>query len=632
LLFAILKIKCNYRIKKSYDVLTDEIELILGAKTGKFQNLIYIKNEDLELPHGQNYVFAIEELDKIQNSLIDGMLLPKLFQYDKISLWWVIYQSLIPEFKKVINFTHQFKKLLDHEKITKVTIKNNFDKLYIIKQICNEKNIQLHYSNSQYLKFKIKSKGKNSIQKKRYSKIFEQKINQRIKIFEQKSKKLPDIKNKIIFPVSTNFHRDIFDFSKNNSTKGEYLITPLMNMFEDDQIIGIDLDYTFSGQFDILSERLSNKIPWIPIEKFLEKTNQNNQNLFIEKYKKIITDEKFQNLFQFDNIFLWSYLKNFFEKMMFSPYIPFYIQLIDELTIYFSNNKPKAVIIPYETGSIALIIIAVLKLLHVKTIGVQHGYIYPNSPMYSQTNFHDENNVSGYILPDHFLVFGEYVKNLLTKIGYPKEKLVSFGNPSLFKLQNFFDNFSEDAVRNKLGIDSTQKIILFTTGKMQRNYSSAGIYDYDEKIWKSLLLNFKDNDEYFIILKPHPTELDTSAYATIQRDIKNKNSLIIQHDLFELIQIASVLVSVVSSSMFEALSFQKPVIQVKFKDEIHPILDDANIVLKTNLSNLLTTITNLETDENLRNKFKLHAKQFIKYHYGIPEINPDLVLKEILEI
>lgn len=608
-----------------------EIELILGTKSGKFKNLIYVKNEDLELPHGQNYIFAIKELDKIQNSSINGISIPELFQYGKISLWWVIYQSLIPEIKKITNFIYQFKKIIETEKITKVIIENNFDKLKILEQICNEKNIKLHYSNSEYLKFKIKRKAKNSIQKKRYSNIFEQKINQRKNIFDKKFEQLPTMKNKIVFPVSSNFHRNIFDFSKKTSVKGEYLITPMMNMFEDDQIIGIDLDYTFSGQFDVLSSRLSNKISWFPIEKLLEKTNKKNSKLFLKKYEKIINNLKFQNFFQFDNIFLWSYLNDFFEKMTYSPYIPFYIHLIDDLTNYFSKNKPKAVLIPYETGSIALIITAVLKFLDVKTIGIQHGYIYQNSPMYSQTNFYDMDNESGYILPDHLFLFGEYVKNLLIKIGYPVEKLISFGNPSLFNLSNFYENFSEKNLRKKLGISDSQKILLFTTGKMQKNYSSGGIYDYDEKIWKSLLLDFKDNDEYFIILKPHPTETNISVYEEIQDNIKNKNSLIIQHDLLELIQISSFLVSIVSSSMFEALALQKLVIQVKFKNEIHPIFDNANVVSTTTLSTLSKTITNLKNDESLQNELKLNAKKFVKQHYGIPEDDPYSILKKILK-
>ena len=30
--------------------------------------------------------------------------------------------------------------------------------------------------------------------------------------------------------------------------------------------VGIDLDYTFRGDFEVLSERLNDSIPWIPIE------------------------------------------------------------------------------------------------------------------------------------------------------------------------------------------------------------------------------------------------------------------------------------------------------------------------------------------------------------------------------
>ena len=610
--------------------MVNEKELVIGIKSERTQNILYVNNEDLELPHGQNYVYAINLMENIQNSQINDESIPKLFLYDNFSIWWVLYQSLIPEIKKITNFIHQLSKLLDSENITKITVNTNFDKLNIIKEISSKKNIPVHYSHSVYLKYKISNKTKNSIQKKRYSKIFEEKTDKRKNIFEQKFSNLPDINNKIIFPVSTNFHRDVFDFTKNQSIRGEYLITPIMNMFNVDEIVGIDLDYTFTGQFDVLSERLNDKILWCPIEEFLDNSSTANHSIFLKKYKQIIQENNFKKLFTFEDISLWPYLENFFEKMLFAPYFPFYLHLIDSLKVYFSQNKPKTAIIPYETGSLALIIIGVLQSLDVKTIGLQHGYIYPKSPMYSHTNFYSNSNISGFIFPDYLLVFGDYVKNLLTKIGYPNEKLITFGNPALFKLQNFTGNFSENTLRKKLNISSNKKIILFTSGKMQRNYTTAGNYNFDEKIWESLLTNFKNSEEHFIILKPHPTETDVSIYETMQKQINNQNSKIIQHELFELIQLSSVLVSVVSSSMFEAISLQKPVIQVKFMNEIHPILDNANVVLTSNISDLSNSIIDM-LNSTKQNIFKSNSNEFIKQHYGIPEENPELILKELIK-
>ena len=609
----------------------NEIELILGTKTGKFKNLIYVKNEDLEIPHGQNYTYAIELLKKIENSILESKSIPELFLYDKISFWWIIYQSLIPEVKQISNFIHEFKKIIKNENVTEVSIKTNFDKLEIIKQICKEQKIKLNYSNSNYLKFKLKQKTKKLIQKNRYAKIFEKKINHRNNLFDQKYSNLPSIENKIVFVVSTNFHRTIFDFSSNQSSLGDYLVTPITNLLEDKIVSYIDLDYTFFGDHEILSSRLSSNYPWFPIEKILEYDISNSSKTFIDQYQKIIKNPDFQNLFVFENVQIWTILKDFFEKMTYSPYLPFYLKLYHSMKEYFSHNKPKSMIIPYETGSLALIIIGVLKSLQVKTIGLQHGYIYPKSPMYSQTNFYSKENPSGFIFPDNLLVFGNYVKNLLRDIGYPDEKIITFGNPALFKLQNFTKNFSEDILRKKFKIKPHQKIILFTTGKMQRNYTTAGIYNYDEKIWENLLTNFKNSDEYYIILKPHPTETNISIYETIKDQIKNLNSQIIQHELFELIQLSSVLVSVVSSSMFEALSLQKPVVQVKFKNKPHPILDNENVVLISNLSNLSNSIESLINSKTQQNEFKQNSIEFIKYHYGIPEENPESILKNLLQ-
>ena len=39
--------------------------------------------------------------------------MPELFFYKDTSLWWLIYQSLIPEYKKLVNFVDRFFKLID---------------------------------------------------------------------------------------------------------------------------------------------------------------------------------------------------------------------------------------------------------------------------------------------------------------------------------------------------------------------------------------------------------------------------------------------------------------------------------------------------------------------------------------
>ncbi len=604
------------------------MEIIYGNKSGETNNVLFIRGEDLEISHGEDYKIAINELKKIQNTKILENYVPELFSYQEISLWWLIYQSLIPEYKKLVNFVEEFLKLTHKINPDKITIVDNFNNFNLIKQICIKENIKLKYSQINLTKFIYKKKIINGLQEKRYEKITNNKIKIRKQLFSKKYKNIPSVENKIIFAISGNFRRHIFDTDVNKTTRGEFIQKPIMNMLEKNSLVGIDLDYTFLGQPKILSERLCDEIPWIPIETFLQ-SNSNNHDQFLTNYKNILKNSDFQNLFTFNEISLWSNLEFLFKKMTFTPHLPFYLNLLDSLNFYFSKNKPKAIFLPYETGPFALAIISIFRKLGIKTIGVQHGYIYPYSPMYSQTSFSNHNSPYGFPLPDTTLVFGNYVKDLLVKNGYPPEKFEVFGNPSLFHLDVIRSKLNSKMIRKKFTLQDNQKVILFTTGKLQRNYTEGGNYDYDEQIWENLLQNYGGKNDFFIILKPHPGEKNILIYEEIMQKYPHNNVIITQNDIFELIQISSLVISVFSSTMFESLCFKKPVIRLKFSEHENHILDSSNAIITSNINDLTQNISKLIYDSKFKNLLSENALNFIKYHYNIPELNPKDILDKL---
>jgi len=604
------------------------MEIIYGNKSGETNNIVFIHEEDLEVPHGEDYKIAINELKKIQNTKILENYVPELFSYKEISLWWLIYQSLIPEYKKLVNFVEEFLKLIHKINPDKITIVDNFDNFNLIKQICIKENIKLEYSQINLTKFIYKKKIINKLQKKRYEKITNKKIKTRKQLFSNKYKVIPSVENKIIFAISGNFRRHIFDTDVNKTTRGEFIQKPIMNMLEKNSLVGIDLDYTFLGQPEILSERLCDEIPWIPIETILQ-SNSNNHDQFLTNYENILKNSDFQNLFTYNGISLWSNLEFLFKKMTFTPHLPFYLNLLDSLNFYFSTNKPKVIFLPYETGPLALAIISIFRKLGIKTIGVQHGYIYPYSPMYSQTSFSNHDSPYGFPLPDTTLVFGNYVKDLLVKNGYPPEKFEVFGNPSLFHLDVISSKFDSKMIRKKFTLQDNQKVILFTTGKLQRNYTEGGKYDYDEQIWENLLQNYGGKNDFFIILKPHPGEKNISIYKKIMQKYPHNNVIITQNDIFELIQISSLVISVFSSTMFESLCFKKPVIRLKFSEYENHILDSSNAIITSNINDLTQNISKLIYNSKFKNSLSKNALNFIKYHYNIPELNPKDILDKL---
>lgn len=605
-------------------------EIIFGKKSEKCLDKLFVNEKDFEIPHGEDYKIAIQELERIQKQTLHEKQFLSLFEYNDASLWWLIYQSLIPKYKQLTNFTKKFSELIDKTQPQIVKIESNFDKLNIIKQICDQRKIKLQYSTITANLQLSRKKMKKIIQKTHFQKITKTKIEQRKKLYFKKFNHVPSIKNKILFVIPSSYRRNIFDYNKGVSQRGEYLLQPIIDLMNNEDILGMDLDYTFRGDFDILSERLDDSLMrWFPLEFFLQ--SDINTSDFLKNFSKIINDHEFQNLFYFNEIFLWPDLEEFFNRMIFAPYLPFYLKVINSLERFFKENSPKAIFLPYETGPIALAIILAAKKFGIMTIGLQHGYIYQHNPMYSFSEFRSKNNLLGFIIPDKILLFGNEAKKLLLKNGYPEENLVVLGNPNFFDIEKIDKTLSKKFLREKYNIHKEKKVILFTTGKLQPFYSNHGIYDYDVKIWEHLLENFENNDDYFIILKPHPQEKNIEIYNKLLSKYDSSNAKIIQENIMELIYISSLVVSVFSSTMLDSLCFKKPVIRVQFEGDINSIFDETKVVVKSDLDNLSSTIQEVLKNEKIKHQLLIDTKQFIFDNYGIPVENIKFKIKQILE-
>lgn len=606
-------------------------KLVYGRFSSNDDKVISLREEDFEIPHGMDYKLAIEELEKIQNSSFNDRPIYHLFQYDNVPIWWFIYQSLIPQYKKSINFVDELLRLLEQNPVDSIEISDDFGNFNLLEEVSKFKKIPLSYSKFSYNKFRSKNKAKNIIKKKHYERVFNKKYLSRKELYFEKHKQIPDFKDKILFAIPTAYRRTIIDSLSGRLKLGEYIQEPLFNYFNKNDIVCIDLDYTFYGDLKILSERIAEEINWVPIEALIDTRKWNLHEKFFQDYNKVITSKDFQKLFKYKGISLWQTLENFFVEMSYKPYIPYYLNLIDTLLTSFHNNKPRAVFLPYETGPMALAIISVFKKLGIKTIGIQHGYIYQHNPMYSFGKFVNEKEKTSFPLPDSTLVFGNYVKRLLVSSKYPANRITVLGNPAFFNLDKLKCNISGKTLLQKHHIPLDQQILLFTTGKLQRNYSSHGKYDYDEQIFNYLLKHFASNKKFFIILKPHPSEKNISVYEQIISNYKAENTKIINDELFGLIMCSSLVISVFSSTMIDSLFFDKPVIRVKFDREAHPIFDKTDAIITSNLHSLKDNVHKILDSEKEHDILIQKGRVLLKDHYGIPEENPDLILKTILE-
>jgi hypothetical protein len=611
------------------------LRIIYGKKSLKENGNIFVREEDFQIPIGTSSLsIPNEELKRIQKSSLTGKRIPDLFAYKNISLWWFIYPTLFPQFKKTVNFITKFIEYADQIRPSAIRVADDFNNFDIIKQVCNKKNIRLEYSKSSFLKFKIRDKLIRYVQRYRYKKITKLKIKKRKNLFYNKYSSIPSVNNKILFVISTFYRRHIFNANKGLSEKGEYIQQSIINLLKDkNTVVSIDIDYTLKGDLHTLSERLNDEMTWFPVDILLSKTDAESykHKKFLKNYQKVISTKEFRNLFSFCEISLWKQMENIFEQLKYAPFLPFHLNLLDSLFDFFANNKPKAIFLPYETGPIALAFIVTSKQFRIKTIGVEHAVIFKNNAMYTQDEFVSQENTYGFPLPDTMLLFGNFAKRILEEQGYPSDKLVVFGNPSFFSIDKIKSILASKSIRKKHNINESQQVILFATGMLQEYYTAQGKYDYDTRVWRHILENFGNNNEFVIILKPHPNE-NTSVYEKILKEFACNNARIIQGDLFELIYMSSVVVSVLSSIMVDSLCFKKPVIRVKFDNE-EPVIpyDKFGVVLSSELEELSQNIRKILSDSETRNRLLKNSEQFIKDQYNVPEDKPEFVLQQTLE-
>jgi len=592
--------------------------VIYGEKKNHQDNIYYFTENDFHVPPTSSaFRIPLNELKNIQNSYVDGVLLQDLFVYEDISLWWFLHPTIFPQFKNVVNFVSKFLEMIEQKNPSTIILKE-FSYYTVIKEICDSKKIKLRYSNSSFLFFNLKNFLIKKLRKIKIETIFKNKTNKRIHIFNNHSKLLPKIDGKNIFVIPTVLRRKFFDLTSKTTKQGEYIQKQLIELLEKDSTVCIDFDATYKGDFTKSKERFNENQPWFPIEAILLNKLNVNQKIFLKKYNKLISSKNFQDLFKYGEISIWNQLKNIFEELSTSPYLPNYLDLIDSLSRKFIDSKPKTIFLPYETGPIALAFISVARKFSIKTIGIQHGAIFKDHPHYNH-DFSDGENLHGFPLPDKLLLFGDFSKNILIEQGYPSKNLVVFGNPHFFNLEKIKNTLEQLPLRKKYSIGKTKKVILFATGMYQEYYNVRGNINFDTQIWNYLLDNFSDPETYEIILKPHPNE-NTLVYENLLQKKGNINARIIDGEIFELIYISDLVISIRSTFIVDALCFNKSVIRVKFNDEKSLIpYDDFDVLLASNLENLKTNVDKLFEDASFRNKLFKNLDLFKKFLYNIPE-------------
>jgi len=613
-------------------------KIVIYGKKGKSLDVhtIFVDEVDfLGTPfEGQSQEIAIQEIHRIESYKIDNLTIPEKLIYENISFWWLLYLPLIQEIMKTIKFIIHFTQFLERTEPQSIKIVDGFSNFSLIKKICEKRGIMIDYSRKNFTKYKTRKRLWLFAKKHGSNKITNKKITTRKNLFFKLNQKIPEIQEKHVFVVPPRYRQSIFNLNSMKGERGEWLIHDLISLLDNQKnTVAIDVFTHVRANEEVLIERLNSDLAWFPIELIFEsRKNKNEHKLFLKKYYELIISKRFQNLFEYKEIPFWDQVSHVFNKMEESYYFPYYLKLSDSLNQYFNIHKPKSIFMPYEYGPLGLCFIAAAKKNNIKTLGIAHSVIVENMWGYSHNVFATKVNPSGFPLPNFILLFGNASKKILVKQGYPSNQLITFGKPNYFQLEKIKKNLKKKNIFEKYNIPSTKKIIMFTSQMLQANYSeTGGTYDLDTQIWEKILKNFSNHEDYFVILKPHPREKNIQIYEKLIKKYDPSNAKIIQDDLFELIHLSDVVLSVYSNALLDALCFGKIALRVKFGEYFHPIFDKSDAVVTVSITDLPAKLNEILNNKDLVKQLKEKGKILVNEQLNIPADNPKSVLEKILE-
>ena len=363
------------------------MKIVYGTKNiNSKKDFIYITESDLIIDSKLEEFKKVNDIgNQIEKSEINNIRVSNLFKFNDYSLWWFMHPSFSATLRRISSFIDKFEETVEKIDPDGIYVEYDFEKIPIIKQICEKRNIDLKFSKTQYYFYNLKKNLKLLIQPYRFQRITKEKTKIRTSLFKKKYSAIESFTNKIIFSIPTAYRRYNYNPKLKKSIRGEYIQGSIIEILKkmNYDVSCIDLDYTFKGQHNILKERLSESNFWIPIESLVENNSSKNYfQSFIREYQKTIQNKSFKKLFQYKGINFWEIIKYDFQSLSNYTLLPTYIQLIEGLTDFLKNNKPKAVFLPYEVGPLALAIIIACKRNNILTIGLQHGMIWGDNPDY----------------------------------------------------------------------------------------------------------------------------------------------------------------------------------------------------------------------------------------------------------
>jgi hypothetical protein len=490
--------KAKLFFKKSLEINPENVDAIINIS-----KILFLEGNTFE---SLSYLYKIKEKDKDVEKIINEI-------YETTNNKWMSKSNLNKIItKNYTNYSDNYESLFEE-------IINKIDSFFVE----NEFRISNNYLLYPFIRFTLLS-------------IFFNKIfNFSIKGSSIKSKKYQRIP-KSIFEKIKNKHFD-YVFITHSTLRVKSKNNKFINRIHDYYAnifpnSSLELEFSNNGEY-YYPTYFENVLPFDEMLKNVSITFDKYNNL--ENSKKVLLDyskninnflnQNFKKIISLNEEYLFKIINNINSQI---------IIFEEEIRNILKFLNPKIVFVHCGYyGQIYSLIIKIAKDLGIQTAEIQHGFFGKiNEKYYFSEKLLKYNEYLSYT-PDYFLTFGDFWKDLV-KI---PSKVFTLGNP------HFWKNLKK--IR-KIGSPKNKIILIASQGTLTHKYVNLA---------KELARKLPQ--DYLILFKLHPLEI---GFKNRYSELYNYENIrvIKKGDIYNILAISNYLISIYSTTIFEAVSLGIP--------------------------------------------------------------------------
>ncbi|MEO8360868.1 MAG: CDP-glycerol glycerophosphotransferase family protein [Vicinamibacteria bacterium] len=247
--------------------------------------------------------------------------------------------------------------------------------------------------------------------------------------------------------------------------------------------------------------------------------------------------------------------------------VPWAARCLLEFEAAFQRLQPKLVCLYAESSGLGRAAIETARETRIKTLGIQHGILYPN--YFSYERFENEVN-EGSPIPDVTAMYGDEGVRVLERVfRYPKGRVVATGSPRYDDLAVEIQKANREERRASLGVGANEKLIILAS----RYKGIRDTHKASGPAFSSLLDAIHRLEGARLIVKPHPAEpVDAYAKDIMASHVRDRVRVILDRSLTDILPAADLLVTVESLSATEALVAGIPVVILRHPSNLREVV------------------------------------------------------------